>query len=88
VLAELTLGMGTAFGLGMYFPLWLMLPVVVGGALREWWEKNRLEPMAKKENWTEKQKTLKTLDTYMIATGLIIGEALMGTVVALYFMFT
>ncbi|MDG6220750.1 MAG: OPT/YSL family transporter [Candidatus Thermoplasmatota archaeon] len=87
IVAEITTGMGTAFGLGMYFPLWLMLPMIFGGALRDWWEKTRLEPRAKREGWTEKKKTLKTLDTYMIATGLIIGEALMGTIVALVFMF-
>ena len=87
IVAELTTGMGTAFGLGMYFPLWLMLPMILGGGLRDWWEKERLEPRAKREKWSEKRKTLKMLDTYMIATGLIIGEALMGTIVAIWFMF-
>jgi uncharacterized oligopeptide transporter (OPT) family protein len=88
VLLELITGMGTAIGLGMYFPLALGLPIILGGALRDIWEKRYLEPKAKAEKWTEKQKTIKTLDTYMIATGLIVGEAIMGTLVAIYFIFS
>ncbi len=87
VLLELATGMGTAIGLGMYFPLALGLPIVLGGAMRDIWEKKYLEPKAKAEKWTEKQKTMKILDTYMIATGLIVGEAIMGTIVAIYFIF-
>jgi uncharacterized oligopeptide transporter (OPT) family protein len=87
VLLELVTGMGTAIGLGMYFPLWLMVPMIFGGAIRDFWEKRMLEPKAKAEKWTEKQKTIKILDTYMIATGLIVGEAIMGTIVAFYFIF-
>jgi uncharacterized oligopeptide transporter (OPT) family protein len=87
VLLELMTGMGTAIGLGMYFPLWLMVPMIFGGAIRDFWEKRMLEPRAKAEKWTEKQKTIKILDTYMIATGLIVGEAIMGTIVAIYFIF-
>jgi uncharacterized oligopeptide transporter (OPT) family protein len=87
VLLELVTGMGTAIGLGMYFPLWLMVPMIFGGAIRDIWEKRMLEPKAKAEKWTEKQKTIKILDTYMIATGLIVGEAIMGTIVAFYFIF-
>ncbi|UCF07626.1 MAG: OPT/YSL family transporter, partial [Thermoplasmata archaeon] len=88
VVLELSTGMGTAIGLGMYFPLWLMLPMILGGAVRDYWEKRMLEPKAKREKWTEKQKTMKVLDTYMIATGLIVGEAIMGTIVAIYFIFS
>jgi uncharacterized oligopeptide transporter (OPT) family protein len=87
VLLELLTGMGTGIGLGMYFPLWLMLPMILGGAVRDIWEKKYLEPKAKAEKWTEKEKTIKILDTYMIATGLIVGEAIMGTIVAIYFIF-
>lgn len=85
VVAELTTGMGTAFGLGMYLPLPINLPLIAGGAARDWWEKNRLEPRAKAENWDEKEKTLVVINTYMIATGLILGEALIGTIVAFYY---
>ncbi len=88
VLAELTTGMGTAFGLGMYLPLHLTMPILAGGSLRTWWEKNKLEPMAKAENWTERQKTFKLLETYMMAAGLIIGEAMMGTIIAFVLIFS
>jgi len=88
IILEFATGMGTAIGLGMYFPLWLFIPMVLGGAMRDIWEKKYMEPKAKEENWTDKQKTVKVLDTYMIMTGLIVGEALMGTVVAIVFMFT
>ncbi|UCE37218.1 MAG: OPT/YSL family transporter [Thermoplasmata archaeon] len=88
VLLEIVTGMGTAIGLGMYFPLWLTTPMIFGGAMRDIWEKKWLEPKVKKEKWTEKQKTIKVLDTYMIATGLIVGEAIMGTIVAIYFIFS
>jgi uncharacterized oligopeptide transporter (OPT) family protein len=86
VFAELMTGMGTAFGLGMYFPLSLTLPMLLGGGLRDLWEKKWLEPKVKKEKWDEKTKTLKIIDTYMVATGLIVGEAIMGTIVAFYLM--
>jgi uncharacterized oligopeptide transporter (OPT) family protein len=85
VFAELMTGMGTAFGLGMYMPFALTINLIIGGGMRDWWQKNRLEPQAKREGWTEKQKTLKLLKTYMIATGLIIGEAIMGTIIAFYY---
>jgi uncharacterized oligopeptide transporter (OPT) family protein len=88
ILLELATGMGTAIGLGMYFPLWLMVPMIFGGAIRDIWEKRYLEPKVKAEKWTEKQKTMKVLDTYMIATGLIVGEAIMGTIVAIIFIFS
>jgi len=87
VVVELLLGMGTAFGLGMYFPFGLQMPMLVGGAARDWWETKRLEPRAKKEKWTEKMKTLRLMDTYIMATGLIIGEAVAGTVVAIIYVF-
>jgi putative OPT family oligopeptide transporter len=85
VFAELMTGMGTAFGLGMYLPFSLTVNLILGGGLRDWWEKNRLEKMAKRKGWSERQKTMRLLKTYMIATGLIIGEAIMGTLVAFYY---
>ena len=85
IFVELLLGMGTAFGLGMYFPFGLQMPMLVGGAARDWWEQKKLEPTAVKEGWSEKRRTLKLMDTYIMATGLIIGEAVAGTVLAIYF---
>ncbi|WP_455391878.1 OPT/YSL family transporter [[Eubacterium] cellulosolvens] len=84
VFLELLIGMGTAFGLGMYLPLYLQFPMLFGGAARDAWEKYVLEPNAKKYNWTEKQKSIKLLESYLMATGLIVGEALIGTIIAIY----
>ncbi len=83
VVAEITTGMGTAFGLGMYLPLPVTLPLIVGGALREWWTKYRLEPAAKRYRWTDREITMKNIEMYMVMTGLIIGEAIMGTIIAI-----
>jgi uncharacterized oligopeptide transporter (OPT) family protein len=82
ITVELLTGMGTAFGLGMYFPLSIQLPMLAGGALRDFWEQKFLEPRAKREKWDETTKTLKLLDSFMAATGLMIGEAIMATVAA------
>ncbi len=87
VFVELLIGMGTAFGLGMYFPLGLGLILLVGGSARDLWEKYYLEPKAKKLNWGDRDQTMALLQSYMMATGLIVGEALMGTIVALYLVF-
>ena len=87
VFVELLIGMGTAFGLGMYFPLGLGFILLAGGGARDLWEKHYLEPTAKAKNWGDRQKTLALLQSYMMATGLIVGEALMGTIIALYLVF-
>jgi len=81
---DLVTGMGTAFGLGMYLPLPLTLPALVGGSLREIWQKKVMVDQAKAKGWDELTKTLKLLNTYMAATGLLIGASLMGTIVAVY----
>jgi len=85
VFMELLTGMGTAFGLGMYLPFYFTVNLIIGGGLRDWWQKKRMEPQAKREGWSEKQKTMKLLQTYMMAAGLIIGEAVMGTFIAFYY---
>jgi len=82
VFMELMTGMGTAFGLGMYFPLSIQLPMLLGGALRDMYEKAVLEPKAKAEGWSERKRTLATLDTYMMAAGLMIGEPVMAMAAA------
>jgi len=88
VWAELTTGMGTAFGLGMYLPLTITMPLLAGGLCRDIWETKWLEPMAKKHNWDDKRKMMERLKTFMVATGLIVGEAIAGTIVALVLMVT
>mgnify|MGYP001371179449 CR=1 FL=1 len=85
VFMELLTGMGTAFGLGMYLPMIITLPMVVGGGLRDYWESRFLDVTVEKENLSEKQRTMKLLNTYMIATGCIVGEALLGTFLAIYY---
>ena len=52
--------------------------------MREIWQKRVMVDQAKKEGWDEHTKTLKLLNTYMAATGLLIGASLMGTIVAIY----
>ncbi len=84
ITVDIFLHAGTSFGLGMYFPLSVSLPMLAGGIARDVWEKRWLEPKAKKERWDEKKKTMVLLDTYMIATGMIVGEAIIGTIVAVY----
>ena len=88
VFMEFMTGMGTAFGLGMYFHLQLTLPMLVGGAWRDIYETKFLKPRAKREKWDERRLTLKVLQTFMLATGLIIGEAIMGVIVTIVLMFT
>ena len=85
VFMELLTGMGTAFGLGMYLPMVVTLPMVVGGGLRDYWESKFLDVAVEKENLSEKQRTMRLLNTYMIATGCIVGEALLGTFLAIYY---
>lgn len=82
--AELATGMGTAFGLGMYFPLYVTTPILLGGFLRDMWEIFILERDAKQFDLTDQEKTMRRLDTYMLATGLIVGEAVAGTIIAIY----
>lgn len=86
VAAEYLTGMGTAFGLGMYFPLSLVSPNLAGGILRDFYEHRFLEPRAKAEGWTEKRYILRVLDTFMIASGLIIGEAVVGVLITFIYL--
>jgi len=82
--AEIFTGKGTAFGLGMYLPLAVTLPLLAGGLYREYWTAKTFIPKAEREGWDDETKTLEMMKTYMTATGLIVGEALMGTMVAIY----
>jgi uncharacterized oligopeptide transporter (OPT) family protein len=58
--------------------------MLFGGAARDAWEKYYLEPNAKRYDWSERKKSIKLLESYLMATGLIIGEALVGTIIAIY----
>tara|TARA_Y100000766_G_scaffold285072_1_gene306218 strand:- start:36614 stop:38962 length:2349 start_codon:yes stop_codon:yes gene_type:complete len=78
-------GMGTSFGLGMYLDVPHTLPMLIGGYSRDKWEDKKLRPkidaIKEKEGATvaEKQRALILLSTFMVAAGLLTGEAFFGT---------
>ena len=82
---EWATGMGTSFGLGMYLDVPHTLPMLIGGVARDSWEEKRLTPrieaIKEKEGTTvaEKQRALILLGTFMVAAGLLTGEAFFGT---------
>ena len=76
ILAEFITGRGTAFALGMYFPLGITLPLLLGGGLRFLWEK-------KLPKLTSEEKSLKLMSSYAICTGIIAGESIMGAIVCI-----
>ena len=82
---EWATGMGTSFGLGMYLNLGYTLPMLIGGAARDRWERTVLDPkiseIASEEGdvAAQKQRALILLTTFMIAAGLTVGEAFFGT---------
>ena len=82
--AELTTGFGTSFGLGMYFPLFVTTPILIGGFLRDYWEMFILDRDTERYEYTHQEKTGRRLTTYMRATGLVVGEAIAGTIIAIY----
>ena len=82
---EWATGMGTSFGLGMYLDIPHTLPMLIGGYARDKWEDKKLKPRIEKikaESGTteaEKQRALILLGTFMVAAGLLTGEAFFGT---------
>ncbi|MGB0265701.1 MAG: OPT/YSL family transporter, partial [Candidatus Poseidoniaceae archaeon] len=82
---EWATGMGTSFGLGMYLDVPHTAPMLVGGIARDSWEKRRLTPRVEKIREeegavaAEKQRALILLGTFMVAAGLLTGEAFFGT---------
>ena len=85
VFVEWATGMGTSFGLGMYLDVPHTLPMLIGGVARDRWEdkklKPRIEAIKEKEGTViaEKQRALILLGTFMVAAGLLTGEAFFGT---------
>ena len=77
--------MGTSFGLGMYLDVPHTLPMLIGGVARDQWEEKKLKPKIdaiKEEEGTvvaEKKRALILLGTFMVAAGLLTGEAFFGT---------
>ena len=82
---EWATGMGTSFGLGMYLDVPHTLPMLIGGVARDNWEDKKLAPridaLKESEGTTaaEKQRALILLSTFMVAAGLLTGEAFFGT---------
>ncbi len=82
---EWSTGMGTSFGLGMYLDIPHTLPMLIGGVARDRWEDKKLTPRIdkiKEESGTtvaENQRALILLGTFMVAAGLLTGEAFFGT---------
>ena len=85
VFVEWATGMGTSFGLGMYLDVPHTLPMLLGGMARDRWEDKKLKPRIeaiKEEEGTvvaEKKRALILLGTFMVAAGLLTGEAFFGT---------
>ena len=85
VFVEWATGMGTSFGLGMYLDVPHTLPMLIGGVARDKWEDKKLKPridaIKEKEGAVEaeKQRALILLGTFMVAAGLLTGEAFFGT---------
>ena len=85
VFVEWATGMGTSFGLGMYLDVPHTLPMLIGGLARDRWEDKKLNPrieaIKEKEGTVvaEKQRALILLGTFMVAAGLLTGEAFFGT---------
>ena len=85
VFVEWATGMGTSFGLGMYLDVPHTLPMLIGGVARDKWEEKKLQPRIdaiKEEEGAvvaEKKRALILLGTFMVAAGLLTGEAFFGT---------
>lgn len=86
---EWVTGMGTSFGLGMYLPTPYTFPMMIGGAGRDWWQANRLDPVIDEireqegSAKAEKKRALILLTTFMIAAGALTGEAFFGVEAAI-----
>jgi uncharacterized oligopeptide transporter (OPT) family protein len=76
--AEWATGMGTSFGLGMYLPTPITFPMLIGGGLRDWWEEKRLKPKVEKAGGDERLRAVMLLVTFMVAAGMLTGEAFFG----------
>ena len=87
--AEWATGMGTSFGLGMYLPTPITFPMLIGGAARDWWEKRRLLPkveeirLSEGSAASEKSRALMLLFSFMVAAGMLTGEAFFGVEAAI-----
>ena len=74
---------GTSFGLGMYLDVPHTLPMLIGGVARDKWEdkklKPRIEALEEEGAVVAEKRALILLGTFMVAAGLLTGEAFFGT---------
>ncbi|MGA1821495.1 MAG: OPT/YSL family transporter [Thermoplasmatota archaeon] len=84
VFVELLTGMGAAFGIGMFAPMYITSTLLLGGLSRTIWEEKWLKRRAMINRWTDQQVTLRILDSYMIMIGLFIGETIIGIAHGIY----
>jgi len=69
----------------MYLDVPHTLPMLIGGVARDKWEEKKLAPRVEKIKESEgsaaaeKQRALILLGTFMVAAGLLTGEAFFGT---------
>ncbi|HEV8359083.1 MAG TPA: OPT/YSL family transporter [Candidatus Thermoplasmatota archaeon] len=80
--AEWRTGLGTAFGLGMFLPIGIPAAFMAGSLGREAWERHAAARGLAGETLDRARS-----QTYLIATGLMVGEALVGTAAALVLAF-
>jgi uncharacterized oligopeptide transporter (OPT) family protein len=74
--AEWRTKLGTAFAIGLLLPIGIPLALLLGSGARAAWER-RLARLAPAD--ADRARA----DSYLVATGLMLGEALVGTVAAL-----
>jgi len=82
VFIELLTGKGTIFGIGMFYPIGLPIMLLIGGTARDIWER-RLDLRYGK---VSDVKTMRLLDSYMVMTGLFVGEAALGLVITIKYL--
>ena len=85
VFIELLTGLGTVFGLGMFLYMGYPMMIMAGGLSRGAWESWLRRRHGSRKDWGE-FRTVKLMDSYMIMTGLFLGEALVGFLISIYWM--
>lgn len=83
IFVELLTGLGTVFGLGMFMPVGYPPMIMIGALSREAWERWLKKKHGNRKDW-EEYRTVKLMDSYMVMTGLFIGEALVGFLASIY----
>ena len=72
-----------AVGIGIYLPPSINMPVVVG-AVMAWFITRHIKNYAKRTNDAEVEKKAERFGT-LFAAGLIVGESLMGVILAFHY---